>query len=132
MVTSSRRNSFGFPDSREEAKEYDKFAIGIYKDKGHRALVGHIPIEISSLCFHILNQHPSHQINAVVTGKREREVGLVVPAKFSFVMSNKMYAEFLEKELQKRQENFPTLTLKFKKKGIYRKFPIYMKYDKRT
>ena len=50
---------FAFPDLREEAEEYDKFSIGIYKEKGHRALVGHIPIEISSLCFHFLNQHPS-------------------------------------------------------------------------
>ena len=59
------------PTREEEAKEYDKFSIGIYKDEDHRILVGHIPIEISSLCFHFLNQSPDNRINATITGKRE-------------------------------------------------------------
>ena len=39
-----------------------------------------------------------------------------------------MYAEILEKELQTGE--FPYINIE--KKGIYRKPPIYMKYDKRT
>ena len=58
-----------FPDSREEAKEYDKFSI-----EDHRILVGHIPIEISSLCFHFLNQSPDNRINATITDENEKWV----------------------------------------------------------
>ena len=83
-------------DDREEAKEYDKCAVGLYKKD---ILVGHIQIEISSLCFHFINQDPENKIKALTTGKRQREIGL----------------------------DFPILTLKFKKKAVYRKFPFYLK-----
>ena len=56
-------------DKREEAREYDKYAVGLYKKD---LLVGHIPIEISSLCFHFINQDPENKIKAVITGKRQR------------------------------------------------------------
>ena len=31
----------------------------------------------------------------------------------------------LENELMKRKQKFPNVTLKFRKKGVYRKFPFY-------
>ena len=31
----------------------------------------------------------------------------------------------LENELMKRKENFPNVTLEFRKKGVYLKFPFY-------
>ena len=39
------------PDEREEALEYDKYSIGIFKKKedGKSELVGHAPQELSSL-----------------------------------------------------------------------------------
>ena len=109
-------------DKREEAREYDKYAVGLYKED---LLVGHIPIEISSLCFHFIQQDPDNKIKAVITGKRQREVGLVVPVKLVFTSKNKRYSEVLEKELLKRKTKFPTVTLKFKKKGVYRQFPYF-------
>ena len=45
-------------DDREEVKEYDKYAVGLYK---RDLLVGHIPIEVSSLCFHFINQDPGNK-----------------------------------------------------------------------
>ena len=69
------------PDIRNEAKDYDKYDVGVYKEK---LLVGHIPIEISSLCFHFLNRNVGNKIKAVITGKRHREIWLVVPAKLVF------------------------------------------------
>ena len=42
------------PDNREEAKDYDKVAIGVYRGD---LLVAHVPIEISSLCYHFLNNN---------------------------------------------------------------------------
>ena len=111
-------------DDREEAKEYDKYAVGLYKID---LLVGHIPIEISSLCFHFINQDPGNKIKALITGKRQREIGLVVPAKLIFITNNKRFSEVLGNELTKRKNKFPTVTLKFQKKGVYRKFPFYLK-----
>ena len=51
-------------DDREEAKEYDKYPVGLYKKD---ILSGHIPIEISSLCFHFINQDPGNKIKALTT-----------------------------------------------------------------
>ena len=82
------------PDIRNEAKDYDEYDVGVYKEK---LLVGHIPIEISSLCFHFLNQNVGNKIKAVITGKRHREIGLVVPAKLVFLTDDRRCAEVLEK-----------------------------------
>ena len=82
---------------------------------------------ISSLCFHFINQDPGNKIKALITGKRQRQIGLVVPAKLIFTTNNKRFSEVLEKQLIKRKNRFPTVTLKFKKKGVYRKFPFYLK-----
>jgi len=92
-------------DDREEAKEYDKYSVGFYKKD---LLVGHIPIENSSLCFHFINQDPENKIRAMISGKRQREIGLVVPAKIIFTTNDKRYSEALEKELLKFPAvNFP-------------------------
>ena len=56
-------------DDREAAKEYDKYAVGLYKKD---ILVGYIPIEISSLSFHFINQDAVNKIKALTTGKRQR------------------------------------------------------------
>ena len=109
-------------DDREEPREYDKYSVGFYKKD---LLVGHVPIEISSLRFHFINQSPENKIRAMITGKRQREIGLVVPAKIIFTMNNKRYSEVLEKELLNRKAKFPTVALKFRKKGAYRKFTYY-------
>ena len=73
-IGKNARGCFGY---REEAKEYDKYAVGLYK---RDLFVGHIPIEISSLCFHFISQDPGNKIKALITGKRQREIGLIVPA----------------------------------------------------
>ena len=62
-------------DDREGAKEHDKYAVGLCE---RNLLVGHIPIEISSLCFHFINQDPGNKIKALITGKRQREIGLAI------------------------------------------------------
>ena len=45
-------------------------------------LIGHIPIEISQLISYFLEAATTNTMTAVVTGKRKREIGLVVPAKY--------------------------------------------------
>ena len=73
-------------DNRSEALEYDKHAIGVYKkvDKPNEKLklVGHVPIECSSLLDHFSKANSSNKLVVTVKGKRKREIGLVVPGKF--------------------------------------------------
>ena len=75
-----KKNLFTAPDKREEALSYDEFAIGVYKDEKCSLLVGHLPIEISSLSCHFLKKSSENKIIVEITGKREREICLVVPA----------------------------------------------------
>ena len=69
------------PDLRKEAKEHDTFAVGFYMGD---LLLGHVPIEFSSLCYYFLNTSVEKQLIAIITRKRQREIGLVLPAKFIF------------------------------------------------
>ena len=89
------------PDNREEAQEYDKYAIGIYRknNDGSEELVGHAPIELSSLLYHFLQASAENCVNVEIIGKRKREVGLVVPAKYDALTKNKKISMVLEKEL---------------------------------
>ena len=42
-------------DTREEALEYDKYVIGIFKEQEEKS-VEHIPIELPQLIFDFLNE----------------------------------------------------------------------------
>ena len=68
-------------DDREEAAEYDSHAVGVFKTD--ETLVGHIPIELSRLIDYFLKSSTENNVSAMVTGKRKRELGLVVPAKYT-------------------------------------------------
>ena len=110
-------------DDREEAKEYDKYAVGLFKKP---ILGGHIPTEISSLCFHFINQDPGNKLKAWTTGKQQREIRHVFPAKLIFITNNIRFSEVLKNEPVKRKNKSSTLTLTFKKKGVYSKCPFYL------
>ena len=72
-------------DNRDEAQENNKKAICIYKknDDGSKELVGHAPVEFSSLSYRFLQASAENCINVEVTEKRKREVGLLVPARYN-------------------------------------------------
>ena len=48
----------------------------------HRNMVGHAPVELSSLLYHFLNADSKNAIKVSVIVKRKRDIGLVVPAKY--------------------------------------------------
>ena len=122
-----------YPDDGPEALEYDKFAAGIYKIKKkekdmeeQKELVGHVPVELSSLIYHFLNASSENRMTVEVTDKRKREVGLVVPAKFNALTKDKKTAKVLNKELFKRKTRYePCLELIHQQKNMYRMFPFY-------
>ena len=58
-------------------------------------------------------QDLKNKIQAEITGKRHREIGLVVPAKLVFLTDNQRYAEVLENELMKQKEKISKCTGEF-------------------
>ena len=121
-------------DERKEALNYDKFSIGVFKPKEEEAnmntsdsfaLVGHVPIEMSSLSCYFLKVDKDNAIHVKVNGDRKRKVGLIVPRRYSVRTKNPRTARILDEELQKKKRMFSTLELKHKKKGVYRKFLVH-------
>lgn len=94
--------------TRAEAKEYDANAIGVYviKPDANKTLTGHVPIELSHLLSYFLQANAENQLVAQVTGKRKREVGLVVPAKFTAFTPELRNARILERELNGRASKY--------------------------
>ena len=90
-------------DTQEEAMEYDKNAIGVFKSDDPETVVGHLPIEISCLLTYFLEASPENKLNAIVIGKRKLEVGLVVPAKYAALTKNKTFANVLAGRLQEKK-----------------------------
>ena len=89
-VPSIGQNLICKTDTQEEAMEYDKNAID-----DPETLVGNQPIEISCLLTYFLEASPENKLNAIVIGKRKRQVGLVVPAKNAALTKNKTFANVL-------------------------------------
>ena len=53
-----------------------------------------------------------------ITGKREREIGLVIPANIAYITKDKNCSIILEAELEKRKTLFQDLKLKLDKRCI--------------
>ena len=87
-------NLFTAPAKREEALSYDEFAISVYKDEKCSLLVGHLPIEISSLSYYFLKKSSENKIIVKITGKTEREIGLTVPTNFVYIIKDKNFNYF--------------------------------------
>ena len=89
-------------DVRTEGIEHDKFCIGVYQriSQEERKLVGHVPIEISRLLYQFLEADEQNRLIAVPSGKRKREIGLVVPAKYTVITKNGQFGDILVKKLK--------------------------------
>ena len=83
-------NLFTASDKRE-ALSYDEFAIGVYKDEKCSLLVGHLPINISSLSYHFLKKSSENKIIVKITGKKEKEIGLVHCTKSEEIPDGKLH-----------------------------------------
>ncbi|KAJ7349532.1 hypothetical protein OS493_038746 [Desmophyllum pertusum] len=103
-------------DTRAEAKEHDSNAIGVYlvmkQPDAKKTLAGHVPIELSRLLKNFLEENDENRLFAQVTGKRKREVGLVVPAKFTAFTTELRIARILERERNGRAVKYTHFELK--------------------
>ena len=75
-------------------------------------LAGHVPIELSGLLKNFLEASNENKLHAQVTGKRKREVGLVVPAKYTAFTTELRIARILERELNGRAVKYNHFELK--------------------
>ena len=83
-------------DNREEALSYDEHSVRVFKKDG--TLVGHIPIEISRLIDYFMKENKENFVSVLVVEPRKREVGLVVPVKFTAVTKELRVATILSAE----------------------------------
>ena len=94
-------------DTRAEAQEHDSNAIGVYLISNQKeTITGHVPIELSRLLKNFIEASAENKLCARITGKRKREVGLVVPAKFSALTAELRIARILERELNTRAKKY--------------------------
>ena len=115
-----------YEDTRKEAKDYDKHSVGIFKlssKEGKKTLVRHIPVELSSLIDYFLKIQETNRVIAEVTGKRKREVGLAVPAKFTASTMNRRFAHVLDSELNSKKEKYADFEL-FYKPSCCKRYPV--------
>ena len=90
-------------DERDEAKQFDNYAVGIYTRKEREeVLVGHVPIEFSYLFYKFMEKDGS-KIDVKVCGGRQLENGWVVPATYFVCGTKKLVGIFLD-EAKKRQK----------------------------
>ena len=108
--------------------EYDKNAIGLFKSDDPETLVGHLPIEISCLLTYFLEASPENKLNAIVIGKRKREVGLVVPAKYAALTKNKTLTN-VTGTLQEKKRKHPNIEFEITTNTVT-KVVTNVKYEK--
>ena len=94
----------------QRSVNFDSNAVGVYlvttQSDAKKTLAGQVPIELSHLLKNSLEAEAGNKLCAQVTGKRKREVGLVVPAKFTALTSKLCIARILERELTARAEKY--------------------------
>ena len=86
-------------DTQEAVLEYDKYVIGIFKEK-EQDLVVHIPIKLSQLIYHFLNKSNENFVEAPVSGKKMREIRLLVLAKYAAFTKTQRRMNILHSELK--------------------------------
>ena len=88
----------------------------------------HVPIELSSLLHYFLEADDENHLICQVTGKRKREVGLVIPAKYFAYTKRKQIAETLDQEIKKRKEKLSYFELTYAPEDVTQiKFPMFKK-----
>ena len=56
-----------------------------------------------------LKAAPENKINGIIAGKRKRQVGLLVPAKYVILTKSKTFANILLKKLQEKERSIESL-----------------------
>ena len=106
-------------DCKKGKREEDKHSVGVFKKDG--TLVGHIPIELSRLIDYFLESTEENFVSALVVGPRKREVGLVVPAKFSAFTKDKRIATIRSDEILKIKTKYTHFEKTFEESKVVKR-----------
>ena len=98
-------------NNREEALSHNKHSVGVFKNDG--TLIGHIPIELSGLIDYFMESTQENFVLNLVIGPRKREVGLVVPTKFSAFTKDKKIETILSDEILKIKTKYTHFEMTF-------------------
>ena len=114
MEASSRRKLTCKHDTRQEAKLYDEFSVGIYRlftsSSQDQELVGHLPIELSFLLCKFLSREGC-SLEFSPTRARFLEDGLVVPGRYTVLSNDKKMVPILHRELERKVEKVKHMKL---------------------
>ena len=116
-------------DNREEALSHGKHLVGVFKRD--ETLVDHVPIEISRIIDYFMQNNEKNFISATVVGPRKREIGLVVPAKFSAYAADRRVADILSKEILKIKTKCSQFDLQYEEDKKLCKRPYLLEKKKR-
>ena len=84
-----------------------------------------MPIEISVLMHNFLKASEENRISVTVAGQRKREVGLIVPGKYTAFTKDKRIAKVLNDELHKKKLKYRHLEFDFIKTESIVKSPFF-------
>ena len=115
-------------DNREEALSHDKHSVGVFKRD--KTLVGHVPIEISRIIDYFMQNNEKTFVPATVVGPRKREIGLVVPAKFSAYAAVRRVTDILSKEILKIKRKYSHFDLQYEEDKKLCKRPYLLEKEK--
>ena len=82
-------------------------------------------MEVSCLLTNFLNATSDNKLEAHITGKRKREMGLIVPAKYVAITKDKIYAEILMNKLYEKKEKYPHFELEVITNRLFRSVTKY-------
>ena len=108
-------------DNRPETLEFDKHAVGVFKEV---ILVGHVPVEVSRITSYFLQANGTNEVKVEVTGKRKREIGLIVPGKYYARTETKRIAKILGEQQQRIKEKYTHFAWEYEGMEQYCKIPI--------
>ena len=107
MEASSRRKLTCKHDTRQEAKLYDEFSVGIYhlssSSSQDEELVGHLPIELSFLLCKFFSREGC-SLKFSPKGARFLEDGLMAPGRHTALSNDKKMVTILHRELEHKVE----------------------------
>ena len=103
-------------DNHEKALSNDKHSVGVFKKDG--TLAGHIPFALFQLIDYFMKENKENFVSALVVGPRDREVGLVVPAKFAAVTKKLRVATIVLAKKLKIKTKYTHFELSFEESKI--------------
>ena len=112
-------------DFRLEAELFDKHAVGGRTKDEKKHPVGHVPIELSKILDYFSMASDENKLIVTATGKRKREVGLVVPRTYQANTRDFRKVKILKDELEKISLRYTHFDFNFGKKSL-QKQPVFM------